>query len=155
MRRSDETIRAPPRAKVLLRIVRTKASTTTKEVIAVAKSTTEFWNVLGPETADKWQPMEGVNDMSEILLAQDEGNGNYTKLVRFHPGADTSEVGVVVHPYQEEMVILEGSLYDKTWKQTYSAGEYTCRGVGEKHGPFVSEEGCTLIEISYPETTKE
>lgn len=114
------------------------------------KSTVQFWNVLGDEAADEWRPIEGAEDMEYILLAKDEETGNYTRLVKFPPGADTTEMGEQAHDYQEEMIILKGSLYDKGQERTVSVGEYTCRPIGEKHGPFVSEDGCILMEVAYP-----
>ena len=86
----------------------------------------------------------------ELTLAIDKETGDYTRLTRFKPGADTSAFGAKSHDYPEEIMILEGRLYDAAFDKWLEAGDYASRPPGEKHGPFKSETGCVVLEISHP-----
>jgi len=92
--------------------------------------------------------MEGIAD--EVTLALDEVTGDYTRLTRFKPGADTSSFGSRSHDYPEEIMIIEGRLYDAAFDRWLEAGDYASRPPGEVHGPFRTECGCVVMEISYP-----
>lgn len=37
---------------------------------------------------------------------------------------------------REEIFVIEGKIYDHTIERWVHAGEYACRGPGQKHGPF-------------------
>ena len=97
--------------------------------------------------------MEGVAE--ELTLAMDEATGDYTRLTRFLPGADTSEFGPKSHPYPEEILVMEGKLYDAAFDQWLEPGYYASRPPGEVHGPFRTETGCVVLEISCPSQTVE
>jgi len=57
----------------------------------MSKQCVTYWNPLIPENTDKWQPIKGLEGMAEELtLSIDEKTGEYTRLTRFHPGADTT-----------------------------------------------------------------
>ncbi len=84
------------------------------------------------------------------MLARDDASGDYTRLTRFLPGADTGALGAQVHDYPEEVLILEGSLYDAAFDRHLTVGDYTSRPPGEEHGPFRTEEGAVVFEVSYP-----
>src|SRR5262245_26044575 len=57
----------------------------------MAKSLATYWNVLAPENAGRWTPIRGLEGMAEELtLSIDPVTGEYTRLTRFHPGADTT-----------------------------------------------------------------
>ena len=86
----------------------------------------------------------------ELTLAMDEETGDYTRLTRFKPGADTSEFGAKSHNYPEEILIIQGRIYDAAFDRWLEAGDYASRPPGEKHGPFKTEDGCVVLEISYP-----
>lgn len=117
----------------------------------MAKSTRTYWNPLAPELRGQWQPIEGLEAVAEELtLAIDDETGDYTRLTRFLPGADTSAFGAKSHEYPEEVFIIAGSLYDAAFDRWLSRGDYASRPPGELHGPFRTEEGCLVLEISYP-----
>ena len=115
------------------------------------KTTTTYWNPLVAENASRWSPIEGMEDYAEELtLAIDEQTGDYTRLTRFKPGADTTPFGAKSHSYPEEILILEGSLYDAAFDKWLKPGDYASRPPGEVHGPFKTETGCVVLEMSYP-----
>ncbi|MFO0699550.1 MAG: cupin domain-containing protein [Nitrospira sp.] len=118
------------------------------------KSTTTYWNVLRPDAHDRWTPIKGLEGMAEELtLSIDNETGEYTRLTRFLPGTDTSAFGVKTHPYPEEIFIVSGRLYDAAFDLWLEAGHYASRPPGERHGPFKTETGCVVLEISFPNRT--
>ena len=117
----------------------------------MAKTTKTYWNPLLVENEKLWRPIEGLEEVAEELtLAIDHETGDYTRLTRFKPGADTSAFGAKCHDYPEEIMILEGRIYDAAFDKWLEAGDYASRPPGEKHGPFKSETGCVVLEISHP-----
>ena len=117
----------------------------------MSKTTRTYWNPLAPGHEGDWQPIEGLEGLAEELtLAIDEASGDYTRLTRFAPGADTTDFGPKSHDYPEEVFIIEGSLYDAAFDRWLSKGDYASRPPGELHGPFRTDEGCLVLEISYP-----
>ena len=49
----------------------------------MAKSTTTYWNSLGPGSRERWTPVKGLEGMAEELtLSIDDDTGEYTKLTR-------------------------------------------------------------------------
>ena len=117
----------------------------------MAKSTIQYWNPLLPGNKDQWKPIEGMEGFAEELtLAIDEESGDYTRLTRFLPGADTTAFGPKSHSYPEEIFIMEGRLYDGAFEKWLEAGDYASRPPGETHGPFYTETGCLVLEVSYP-----
>ncbi len=65
----------------------------------MSKSTATYWNVLSPDHRDRWQAIRGMEGMAEELtLSIDEATGEYTRLTRFFPGADTAAFGGKTHP---------------------------------------------------------
>ena len=120
----------------------------------MAKSTITYWNTLSPE--QKWDPIPGLEGVAEELtLSIDPVSGEYTRLTRFHPGADTTPFGPKSHAYPEEVFIVSGRLYDQAFDKWLEAGDYASRPPGEVHGPFRTEEGCLVLEISFPNKTAE
>jgi len=121
----------------------------------VSKSCTTYWNPLSPESRGRWRPVAGLEGMAEeITLAVDERTGDYTRITRFLPGADTSCFGAKTHAYPEEILVLEGRLYDAAFDRWLACGDYASRPPGEPHGPFRTDAGCTVLEISYPSQAK-
>ncbi|GJL65350.1 MAG: hypothetical protein NPIRA05_03210 [Nitrospirales bacterium] len=117
----------------------------------MAKSTITYWNPLMPENGERWEPIENTNGLLEQLtLAMDEASGDYTRLTRFKPGADTTTFGPKSHAYPEEIFIVKGRLYDAAFDQWLKAGDYASRPPGEVHGPFKTDEECIVLEVSYP-----
>ena len=97
-----------------------------------------------------WTPVdERVLGLSEQILAREGESGAVTRLLKFEPGTDTSAAGVQVHPFWEEVYILEGSLHDLTLNETFPKGYYACRPPGMRHGPWVAQEGCVTFEVRY------
>jgi hypothetical protein len=63
------------------------------------------------DTHYQWQPVEGDTlGIKEKILSLDFETGDYTRLLKFPPGIETSET--LVHDFWEEVWIVSGSLYD-------------------------------------------
>lgn len=115
------------------------------------KTTTPYWNVLSPDSRHLWKPVQGLQGIAEELtLSIDEETGEYTRLTRFHPGADTSAFGGKRHDYREEVFIVNGRLYDQAFNMWLETGHYSSRPPGESHGPFRTDIGCVVLELSFP-----
>ena len=102
-----------------------------------------------------WQVPAGYPDGIEqkILsggLDEDNRVGARTRLLRFRPGARTSEP--FVHDYWEEVFLVSGDLIVGRAggeRETFTAHTYACRPPGVLHGPFESTGGCLLLESHY------
>ena len=117
----------------------------------MSKSTIQYWNALAASNANRWEVIEGTDGMLEQLtLAMDSITGDYTRLTRFKAGANTKEVGGKSHDYPEEVYVISGRLYDEAFDLWLEAGHYASRPPGEVHGPFICEQECLVLEISYP-----
>jgi len=117
----------------------------------MSKSTRTYWNPLSAVHRGEWQAVEGMEGIAEELtLAIDEETGDYTRLTRFLPGADTMPLGSKSHNYPEEIIMLEGRLYDAAFDRWLTTGDYASRPPGEVHGPFRTDEGCLVLEMSFP-----
>jgi hypothetical protein len=115
------------------------------------KTTVTYWNPFEPANQEKWSPVEGLEGIAEELtLSIDNKTGEYTRLTRFLPGADTTAFGGKSHDYPEEIFIVSGRLYDQAFDMWLETGYYASRPPGEVHGPFKTEEGCIVLEISFP-----
>jgi hypothetical protein len=90
-----------------------------------------------------------VPGLFERILASDPRTGVATRILRFEPGTDTSAAGPQVHPFWEEVYILEGSLHDLTLDETFPSGTYACRPPGMPHGPWRAPDGCVTFEVRY------
>jgi hypothetical protein len=86
----------------------------------------------------------------ELTLSIDGVTGEYTRLTRFLPGANTTAFGGKTHPYPEEVFIVSGRLYDQAFDLWLEAGHYASRPPGELHGPFKTDVGCVVLEVSFP-----
>ena len=117
----------------------------------MAKSTITYWNALDRRNNHKWEVLDGTEGLIEQLtLAMDNISGDYTRLTRFKPGADTADFGVKSHDYPEEILIIKGRLYDQAFDKWLEVGDYASRPPGELHGPFRADEECIVLEVSYP-----
>ena len=97
-----------------------------------------------------WTPVdERVPGLWERILARDEESGVVTRMLKLEPGTNTSPAGAQVHPYWEEVYILEGALHDLTLDQTFPTGSYACRPPGMRHGPWTAPDGCVTFEVRY------
>lgn len=120
----------------------------------MTKSTTTYWNALHPENRERWTPIKGMEGKAEELtLSIDQATGEYTRLTRFLAGADTTEFGGKTHPYPEEVFIVSGRLYDEAFDLWLKSGHYASRPPGELHGPFKTDVGCVVLEVSFPNRT--
>ncbi len=118
------------------------------------KSITTYWNPLAPENRSHWSAIQGLEGAAEELtLSIDSITGEYTRLTRFLPGADTSEFGGKTHTYPEEVFIVSGRLYDAAFGRWLETGDYASRPPGERHGPFKTDIGCVVLELSFPNRT--
>jgi hypothetical protein len=73
------------------------------------KTTIPYWNPLAQESDQSWKPVEGMEGIAEaITLSIDEETGDYSRITRFLPGADTTALGPQVHDYPEEVLIMDG-----------------------------------------------
>lgn len=120
----------------------------------MTKSTETYWNTFAPEKRGRWTPVKGLEGMvEELTLSIDSDTGEYTRLTRFLPDADTSAFEGKTHPYPEEVFIISGRLYDHAFGLWLEAGHYASRPPGELHGPFKTSVGCVVLEVSFPNRT--
>jgi hypothetical protein len=84
----------------------------------------------------------------------DETNkrGSRTRLLRFDAGTYTTIP--FVHEYWEEVFLVQGDLTvgnDAKGQggEGFAPFTYACRPPGAYHGPFLSKNGCLLLEIHY------
>ncbi len=98
-----------------------------------------------------WQLAGGdvTGRLEELILSCDPETGDYTRLLRFPPGADTTPNGTLTHDFWEEVWIIEGSIHDLRLGQTFTKGMYACRPPGMEHGPWTSADGALTFEIRY------
>ena len=117
----------------------------------MAKTTATYWNTLSPDTSGRWHPVRGLEGIAEeATLSIDEETGEYTRLTRFHAGADTTPFGGKSHESPEEVFIVSGRLYDQAFGMWLETGHYASRPPGEIHGPFHTDTGCVVLELSFP-----
>ncbi len=107
----------------------------------------EFFTV---NLKEGWESPPGYpSTIAQKILAGflDEKNrrGSRTRLLRFQPGAFTTEP--FAHDYWEEVFQISGTL--TVGGKTFGPMTYACRPPGVEHGPFSSQDGCLLYEIHY------
>jgi len=51
---------------------------------------------------------------------------------------------------EELTLAMQGRLYDAAFDMWLETGHYASRPPGEVHGPFIAEEECVVLEMSYP-----
>ena len=62
----------------------------------MSKSIATYWNPLNLNNSHQWKPILGLEGMAEELtLSIDQDTGEYTRLTRFHPNADTTQLPLV------------------------------------------------------------
>lgn len=117
----------------------------------MSKTTVTYWNAMKPENAERWQAIKGLEGLAdELTLSIDEKSGEYTRLTKFHAGSDTTPFGGTSHDYPEEIFIVGGRLYDTAFNMWLESGHYASRPPGEVHGPFRTDIGCVVLEVSFP-----
>lgn len=98
----------------------------------------------------EWLPAGmGVKGIWAQTLAHDPESGDYTGLLRYDAGVDTSPTGTRTHDYWEEVLILKGELTDISLGATFTAGMYASRPPGMPHGPWRTAQGVLMLEIRY------
>ena len=122
--------------------------------MAVNKEHKEFFQV---DFGAGWERLPGYPEGIEIKILSGSidlknKSGGYTRIVRFAPGAYTTEP--FQHDHWEEVYVLEGDLVagsnpDGTGGEAFGKGTYCCRPPGAPHGPFRSEGGYLLLETHY------
>lgn len=116
------------------------------------KSTTIYWNPLNPANRAQWTPAKGLEHMAEELpLSTDPETGEYTRLTRFHAGADTTALGGKSHRYPEEVFIVSGRLYDHAFGKWLETGALLGKQVGDTVNfvtPATTDE-VEILEIDY------
>jgi hypothetical protein len=90
---------------------------------------------------------EGGDGITQRVLSQAK-DGTLTRIARWAPGTTTGDE-VIRHEYFEEVYLLEGSLTDVTLGKTFRTGDYAARRPGMPHGPYRTDEGCTMLETRY------
>ncbi len=99
-----------------------------------------------------WEPVAAGSGAAgegimQKVLSHDPETGDVTRLLKFAPGVETHEV--ITHDFYEEVIILEGELYDKRLNKTFTKGMYACRLPGMPHGPYATPHGCMTFEVRY------
>ena len=117
----------------------------------MSKTTSTYWNTLASENSARWTAVGGLEGIAEgLTLSIDAATGEYTRLTRFHAGADTTPFGGKTHDYPEEVFIVNGRFYDAAFGIWLESGNYASRPPGEIHGPFHTDIGCVVLEMSFP-----
>ncbi len=118
----------------------------------MSRTTSSYWNPLAPEQAHRWRWLEGLEgQVQELVLSHDPATGEFTRLTRFLPGADTAAFGGKAHDFPEEIFIVSGRLFDGAFGLWLEPGHHASRPPGEVHGPFRTEEGCLVLDVSFPQ----
>jgi hypothetical protein len=117
-------------------------------VLNVPKPELEFAD---PLAQGEWRAIDEdkTGELEEMILSFDPETGDYTRLLRFPPGADTTINGTLTHTFWEEVWILSGSIVDTRLGAEFRAGTYACRPPGMPHGPWTSKGGAMTLEIRY------
>jgi hypothetical protein len=113
------------------------------------------------DASSGWESPRGYPaTIQEKVLASDLNSitksGSRTRLLRFAPGAFTTEP--FVHDHWEEVYLISGELTvgsdgNGRGGETFAAPTYACRPPGVFHGPFSSPSGCLLFEVHYYDGT--
>lgn len=81
----------------------------------------------------------------ELTLSIDPTTGEYTRLTRFLPGADTAANAGRTHPYPEGVFIVSGRLYDQAFQLWLEAGHL--REPSSGRTPRTIQDGCRLHRV--------
>uniref|UniRef100_A0A7S1G6F4 ChrR-like cupin domain-containing protein n=1 Tax=Bicosoecida sp. CB-2014 TaxID=1486930 RepID=A0A7S1G6F4_9STRA len=110
----------------------------------------EFGDVAGYDARDVsdsgWEVIDGGGGAMQRVMAAHPGGVDRTLLLRFPPRFTTPTA--VQHGFIEEVLLLRGELTDLTLGRTFAAGEYCCRPVGMRHGPYrTGDDGCDMMVV--------
>jgi hypothetical protein len=79
----------------------------------VSKTACACWIPLDGEHQHPWRWLQGLEgQVEEVIFSHDNASSEFTRLIRFHPGADTRAFGATVHDDHEEILIVSGRLWD-------------------------------------------
>lgn len=117
-----------------------------------AKAHDEFFQA---NTAEGWTALPGYSGVFEKVLSgrlePEAKRGCMTRLARWEPGASVPHA--LSHDWCEEVFLVEGDLCiglpGESDVERLLPGTYACRPAHVLHGPFFTEGGCLLFEISY------
>ena len=122
--------------------------------MAVNKKHHEFHTL---DLATGWEMLVGYPPgiQQKILsggLDETGKRGSRTRLLRFDPGVYTTVP--FVHDYWEEVFLVKGDLTvgndgNGQGGEAFAPFTYACRPPGAYHGPFLSKNGCLLLEMHY------
>ena len=77
----------------------------------MAKTTVTYWNPLHSNNKGEWRPIKRLEAIAEELTLSIEGEtGEYTRLTRFHPGADTTPFGGKSHEYPAQKSLFSAAI---------------------------------------------
>jgi hypothetical protein len=106
---------------------------------------------------DGWEMPAGYPEgMKQKVLTTDLDetgkSGSRSRFLRIQPGVHSTIP--FVHDHWEEVYLVEGDLIvgnDAEGKggEKFQAPCYACRPPGAYHGPFKSDDGCTMFELHY------
>jgi hypothetical protein len=96
-----------------------------------------------------WEQASGAGMQEKVLSRDPDDPEILTRLVRWQPGLDTSQAGVITHEWVEEVYILDGDLLDISLDRSFGTGHFASRRPGMHHGPYRTAAGCTMLEIRY------
>jgi hypothetical protein len=97
-----------------------------------------------PASSVPWTTDQGISQ--RVLTTAPDGT--LTRIAHWPPGTSSGSE-VIKHEYFEEVYLLEGSIIDLTLGKTFEQGDYAARRPGMPHGPYRTDEGCTMLEIRY------
>jgi hypothetical protein len=55
----------------------------------MSRTSATYWKPLSEDQRHRWRWLEGLEgQVEEVILSRDRSTGGFTRLTRFHPGAD-------------------------------------------------------------------
>ncbi|KAL1410304.1 hypothetical protein Q8F55_004310 [Vanrija albida] len=80
-------------------------------------------------------PVQHVGEEEHTILAKDPKTGDATMIVQL-PKGYAQDDSPRIHDFWEEVILLDGRLYDRSLDQWFGPGYYACRPPGMVHGPY-------------------
>ncbi|MCJ8311482.1 MAG: hypothetical protein MJK11_00755 [Pseudomonadales bacterium] len=116
----------------------------------MSKSTATYCNVLAEVNSSKWEQIEGSSGLLEQLTLAIILQQGITLASLVLKPAPILQIWCQVSRYPEQIYIISGRLYDVAFQQWLESGHFASRPPGEVHGPFICEEDCLVLEVSFP-----
>ena len=93
----------------------------------MAKPEIEFTDY---DTGFEWKDVEGDTlGIKEKILSYDEETGDYTRMLKFPPGLETSET--LVHEFWEEVLLVDIIEHMRAYKYFHDGRLYACKQHGD------------------------